>query len=177
MVRFLALSMVVAGMLAAVPGTTRADEIFDFSFTNSTGNTAGTVTGTIDFAITGDATNVAASDVTITSYPSAWGNIGTTPVDVFGMPISNSFTVSGGEITAADFFSKFAYMPDGGGLMLKTTSGELYDSTTGNYVEGDITYTPQVSTPEPAALTLLGTGLLALGGFGLRRWRRKPSAS
>jgi hypothetical protein len=36
---------------------------------------------------------------------------------------------------------------------------------------------PQPQTPEPTSLTLLGSGLVALGGFHLRRWRRRPSAT
>lgn len=34
-----------------------------------------------------------------------------------------------------------------------------------------------VGTPEPASLTMLGTGLLAFGGLGLRRWSREATES
>jgi hypothetical protein len=36
----------------------------------------------------------------------------------------------------------------------------------------DLTGTPALATPEPATITLLTSGFLAFGGFGLRRWRR-----
>jgi hypothetical protein len=49
------------------------------------------------------------------------------------------------------------------------TTNSLTADTVGFRVLG------QAATPEPASLTLLGTALVAFGGFHLRRWRRKPS--
>jgi hypothetical protein len=47
----------------------------------------------------------------------------------------------------------------------------LHVGTVGFRVEG------QVSTPEPASIVLLGSALVAFGGFHFRRWRRKPSTT
>jgi hypothetical protein len=73
---------VISGAIALAilgPGSvaTRADPIYDLSFTKTTGNVAGTVTGTIDLPFSGDRSG-AATHVIINSSPFA---LGTNPLD------------------------------------------------------------------------------------------------
>lgn len=172
--RFLVLGVITAGMWAAVPGTTHADQIFDFSFTNTLGDTPGTVTGTVDIPFAGNGTG-AATNVTITSYPGAVGNVGTPPIDVtsWSTQLTNSFTVTGGNITSVFYEALGSGLPDTGLFQLLTPNGELLDASTGHFVEGPVTFTPAVASPEPGTITLLGTGLLALGGLVVGRRRKK----
>jgi hypothetical protein len=91
---------------------------FDFSFTNTApGVTPGTVTGEI-VGLSDNATS-AATAVIINSYPSALGTI-PTPINLFSYPLiagnpnsiaANSFSVSGGQITASDFYANGQCLP------------------------------------------------------------------
>jgi hypothetical protein len=73
---------------------------FAFSFTNSIGNTAGTVTGVVTGLLNNATT--AATDVMITSYPSAMTGLPPAPFSVLKLPytslIYNSFPVWNGQV-------------------------------------------------------------------------------
>jgi len=62
--------LVLMVVLASGIDPARADLIFDFSFSNTTGNVAGTVTGEI-LGLADNTAGEAASDIEITSYPDA----------------------------------------------------------------------------------------------------------
>jgi len=161
-------------ILASTSGVTQADQIFNYTFTNSAGSVPGTVTGSIDLP-DGNGT-FAATHVFIDSYPAALGSIGTPPLDAATWTqLTNSWTVASGAITTESFeaVNQTPSPPfDGATLLFIPTIGDLEDSSTGANVEGSVVFTPQVSTPEPASLTLLASGFFAIGGFGLVRRRR-----
>jgi uncharacterized protein with beta-barrel porin domain len=73
---------------------------FSFSFTNSIGNTAGTVTGVVTGLLNNATT--AATDVTITGYPSAMTGLPPAPFSVLKLPYTslmyNSFPVFNGQV-------------------------------------------------------------------------------
>jgi hypothetical protein len=87
-------------------GTYAKADNFYFSFTNTIGNVPGTVTGEIEGLTNG--TTSTATEVIIQSFPSALGATGELPsppinATAWLSQIENSFTETGGVITAYDF--------------------------------------------------------------------------
>jgi hypothetical protein len=187
MKRSVLLGVLAVAVAVCMPCQSQADQILDFSFTNTIGNVNGTVTGEIDLSFTGDGTG-AASHVFVDSIPAGFPSIGTLPLDFLSPAVDpgvafNTFTVSGGAVTSANFgvYTDDGYYPSVQ-LFLSPKYGYnyyLYDDVNGALVYASgASFTPASSaTPEPAALTLLGTGLFAVGGFGLWRRRRATTAS
>lgn len=142
---------------------------FTFSFSNSGGTTPGTVSGTI-YGLSDNTANQAATDIQITSYPSALG-FGSTPFSVFtfGTPSSNSFSVVSGTITAADFYvyynspSVFQFF-----LLNHNSNNVLQNSSAYTYNAGGFSGATYSAVPVPfnipggATIPTLGS-VLALG--------------
>jgi hypothetical protein len=174
----LALAMAMADGVAPA----RAALIFDFSFTGNEGAfTSGTVTGEI-FGLTDDTANEAATDLVIIEVPADFV-LPDDPWDIFGAAgftvSDNSFTVSGGAITAADFLEQgppnvvFSLNASVGGSPPGRDSLQdlLNHQTTTDDGFAAISFTaglPPIDIPEPTSLTLLLSGL-----FGLRMIRRR----
>jgi hypothetical protein len=167
---------------SAVPA--RADLLnFSFSFTNTLGNTAGTVTAEIEGL--SDNSTGAASDVIIQTAPASLGTLeGTLPIDLDAAGwsfLSNSFTVSGGQITAVNFN---AASPDFlGSLLLNhgalndlALGGSGFVANAGHFA--GTTYTPLLaappSVPEPASFQI---GFASLPVLGLWFWKKRRTAA
>jgi hypothetical protein len=177
MVRFLTLALV---LLTCIPAVDAATVNFIFSFTNSTGNVAGTVTGEI-LGLLNNSTGPA-THVIIDSYPGAFSPAPfSPPVDATAFPnqFLNSFTVTGGVITSARFDADTAFLstpPNQYVLNFATnsgtTSGQFFNTTnvpsccsTFMNVTGPISFH---AVPEP------GSAVLILGGMSwlMRQCRR-----
>jgi hypothetical protein len=169
--------LVIAAVVAALAFTASAHAALNFDFSFSGSGSGGTVTGEI-FGLADNTSNEAATDLVIDSYPAGL-LLPATPWDIFndaGYSISaNAFTVSGGEITAADFEESADVGPSDFDLNQFSFANELHDtSSRANFVTNEdgfagITFTANDSAiPEPASVAVLLSGL-----FALRMTRRR----
>jgi hypothetical protein len=169
------LIVLTIGIAALASAPSRA-ATYDFSFGNMYGTVFGTVTGTIILP-DGNATNEAATSVTITSAPSSLASLLPNPIlgtDLTNPTNSNSFTVSNGKITSALFY----YTIPGGGYFEISSSASYRDlllnfSDAGVIEPGNYTtFTPvAATTPLPATLPLFAGGLGFVGYLARRRKR------
>ncbi len=191
MKRMAVLGLLALLALAAMAGQTHASLVFDFSFTNEYyGNVPGTVSGQILGLVDNEA-GQSATQVVIDSYPAVMNGLGTPPIDAVGWndQVINSFTVTDGQVTSASFQA------------LKLVSGfttnllDLNHDTVNALVYQLPEYDPPsslevinqnglpganivpASTPEPASIALLASGIFTAVGLGLHRRRRPISTA
>jgi hypothetical protein len=181
-----------AAALLALSGAASAVTV-TYSFTNVVGNVPGTVFGHIDGLV--DNATSAATAVWVDSYPAGLGSYGT-PFNVLawvgGSLPENSFTMSGGVVTAA-FFSRTGANGINDQLYLNSacacafgtghtnfldigTNDTLYVWNVGDLHAADGLLIPggSLGVPEPAAWALMLIGFSAIGAT-LRGARRRVS--
>jgi hypothetical protein len=155
---------------------------FTFSFSNTNGNVSGTVTGEI-FGLMDNATGPA-TNVIVDSYPAGLG-LPAPPLTIFSGVTENLFTVSAGEITAADYLAvtiNNGLSLNSGGNLNALVNGPAGKTVLNAGGFSGATYTP-VSVPAPllatgpvaASVTLLATGLATLWPWCRRRRRTAPA--
>jgi hypothetical protein len=180
----------------------KADTITTFSATGSFSDVAGgsiasggtdTLSGTSTVTIDTTSGTATAWDVTITLSPDLSSYLNTTSLEFNSAPTT---TTVGGGVDISGLASNAnveldLYVPSlmnySGGNLFDTSSGPPYSQFAvpggeGSYAKldtGELTpsVSPSVTTPEPASITLLVSGLLTAGGFGLVRRRRGTTAS
>jgi hypothetical protein len=164
--------LIAAAMAVCLTPPAHATLNFTFSFVGTPGDgVPGTVTGEI-YGLTDNTANQPATDIVITSYPSALTYLPSTPWDIFSVPGMyfdvNSFTVSSGQITAASFLEVW---PSNAGLLFLNAEGitggletSPIQLSTLDLGDSPVTYTPLTAdAPEPASIAVLLSGLFGLG--------------
>jgi hypothetical protein len=145
-----AILMAVATM--SLLGTNAMADNFTFSF--NTG--ANTVTGEI-FGLNNNGTAAPATEVLITSYPPIFGTIPDLVATNWTTQLHNSFTETGGDVTAAAFLAEES--SPAVELDFSLAQGLLEKGD--HQLQGAITFTP-APVPEPFAWILLATVMLAI---------------
>jgi len=172
-------ALLAAGLaLAAVAAPARAELLdFTFSFSNSIGTTAGTVTGEIEGLA--DNSTGAAGDVIIESAPAMENDseLGAPYDTASWTKIYDSFTVTDGQITAVDFRAATngaaGLSLDVNGLDNFTVSENIQSVTTfGGFAA--ITFTPlnAPASPEPGTFAMAALALPALGSWA---WKKRQA--
>jgi len=171
--RNLILSIVVGGVVSISATTSRA-AIYNYSFSNSFGNTDGTIAGAIILA-DGDGVNLEALAVTITHAPVAFDL--SSPIEFMsqGTVYENEFTVTGGQITGIKLILEAE--TDVGKIALNLQDYQSVSYTfigqniynVGTSAPADINLS---AVPLPAALPLYGAGIAVMGFIGLRSKRK-----
>jgi len=194
MKRTMKLGMLAVVLLAATAGRTQAgSQSFDFSFTTDdttpSGWITGTVKGEIELPFSGDGSGPATL-VSIDTIPSGMTNIyGTLPINAtaWDTQVKNTFTVSGGMITLADYSATNALTlppPEGSLISFGSGSNELQFTNQNNVVQSTgnesgitgVTFTPvsvSVPIPEPSSLILAGMAGICGVAWRVAAKRRK----
>jgi hypothetical protein len=170
----LAASLALTGLLAAAPVHA---ESFEFSFQ---GDPTLGLSGTVEGIITGlsSAGTSSALTVSITEYPAALTGLPSVPLTTdIPNPSSNQFTVSGGTVTAANFYgsvigssSDFLDLNLSGGTGIASLNGD--SNVVRVYSPPTFTLLPVPELPIPL---MLSSGMLV--ALLARRRRKREQAS
>ena len=174
-IRNLIISLVVGGAVA-ITATAAQAAVYNYSFTNDVGNTAGTVMGAVTLA-DGDGVDLAASSVTITDISWLVGDILIEFISPGVTVVTNNFTVAGGLITDYSFVGFFGVSVDESLHLREEVTSLFFLDNEGQAASmrdsNGTTFTPVSAVPLPAAFPLYGAGIAVLGFMG---WRRRRNA-
>lgn len=165
------LTVALATVATATLAPVASAATFNFSFGNVEGPVSGTVQGTLTLP-DGDGI-LSATSLIVTSAPAALGY--TLPFDVLAnltTLLSNSFTVSGGVITASSFGAQnltegltLNFFPGSLGSVFTVKGSRSLSSGVVDVNSTTLTYSPAAPTTVPEPATVLG--LLSVAGVGL----------
>jgi hypothetical protein len=175
----------ITAMWIVLLGASAKADNFYFSFTNTSGNVNGTVTGEI-LGLTNNGIPGPASQVIILTYPSGLSPYESAPLDATAWPAqsANDFTETAGAIVSANFIASDAAgtcaILSGGQCFFRLAKPPVFNveallyggpvntqRTVESAVPSEITFTATV--PEPSSAILMSTALLTVAFVGRKR--------